>query len=301
MLIINLFAGFEVRSHTDRPIALRSRKAQALLAYLSAHPGQPQPGDKLSALLWPDVDDSQARQSLRQVLHSLRRAIDPIDRKALRIGAGVVTLDARAIRVDVATLDSLIARKTPEAFEEAATLYRGDLLEGLAVAAEPFEEWLVTERERLRHLAHGALARLLATQSAAASPDAAIRTALRMLRVDPLQVSESLCTIDEVQLSAGHSERAQEIATQALAHAEERSERVYETRILVLLESLAARCEPGIQPASQRYRRAPARADCARSRPTRTWAWARCTRAPDSTSPRARRSPPPPTSIARWR
>ena len=187
VLIINLFGGFEVRNHADRPIALHSKKAQALLAYLSAHPGQPQARDKLSALLWPDVDDTQARQSSRQTLLSLRRALDPVEGKALRIEGDAVTLDARAVRVDVATFASLVARKTSEALEDAARLYRGDLLEGLAVAAEPFEEWLVAERERLRELAQKALAQLLAKQAAAASPDAAIRTALRLLRVDPLQ------------------------------------------------------------------------------------------------------------------
>ncbi|MBI2206367.1 MAG: hypothetical protein HYU41_21250 [Candidatus Rokubacteria bacterium] len=31
---------------------------------------------------------------------------------------------------------------TPEALDEAATLYRGDLLEGLAVSEPRFEEWL---------------------------------------------------------------------------------------------------------------------------------------------------------------
>ncbi len=187
MLIINLLGSFDARDRTGRAIELRSKKAQALLAYLSAHPGQPQARDKLSALLWPDVDSTHARQSLRQTLLSLRRALDPVERRALRLDGDTVTLDAKAVQVDVATFASRIAGKTPEALEDAARLYRGDLLEGLAVAAEPFEEWLVAERERLRELVQEALARLLAKQSLAASADAAIRTALRMLRVDPLQ------------------------------------------------------------------------------------------------------------------
>ena len=186
MLNINLFGSFDVRSQPDRPIDLRSRKAQALLAYLSAHLGQPQLRDKLSALLWPEVDDSQARQSLRQALSALRRAIDVGERSALRIEGDTVTLDAKGVRADVITFTSLVARGTRDALDEAAGLYRGDLLEGLVIGAEPFEEWLVAERERLRELAQEALARLLAKQAAGASAEPAIRTALRMLKIDPL-------------------------------------------------------------------------------------------------------------------
>jgi DNA-binding SARP family transcriptional activator/tetratricopeptide (TPR) repeat protein len=187
VLIVNLFGSFDVRSHTDRPIALRSKKSRALLAYLSAHLGQPQLRDKLSALLWPEVADSQARQSLRQALSSLRRAIEPVERSALRIEGDTVTLEAKAVRADVATFTSLVARGTRDALEEAAGLYRGDLLDGLVIAAEPFEDWLLAERERLRELALEALASLLAKQAAGASAEPAIRTALRMLSIDPLQ------------------------------------------------------------------------------------------------------------------
>ena len=43
-----------------------------------------------------------------------------------------------------------------------ATVYRGDLLAGLTAGAAPFEDWLMSERERLRELAIETFARLLA-------------------------------------------------------------------------------------------------------------------------------------------
>src|SRR5262249_35127190 len=49
-------------------IRVRRRKARALLAYLAMRPGEPQPREKLLALLWPDADADQARHSLRQTL-----------------------------------------------------------------------------------------------------------------------------------------------------------------------------------------------------------------------------------------
>jgi DNA-binding SARP family transcriptional activator len=50
-------------------------KAQALLAYLAMAPGRRHPRDKLATLLWPGTSDEQVRQSLRQVLVTLRRAL----------------------------------------------------------------------------------------------------------------------------------------------------------------------------------------------------------------------------------
>jgi DNA-binding SARP family transcriptional activator len=80
-----------------------------------------------------------------------------------------------------------VAEGHPEALEQAATLYRGDLLLGFTLDEPLFEEWLRAERERLREAALEALARLLAHQSKAGATDRAIQTALRLLALDPLQ------------------------------------------------------------------------------------------------------------------
>src|SRR5262249_34407788 len=70
---------------------------------------------------------------------------------------------------------------------QAATLYRGDLLDGFVIDEEPFEQWLVHERERLRELALDALARLLRHQNSLEATDAATQTARRLLTLHPLQ------------------------------------------------------------------------------------------------------------------
>jgi len=89
--------------------------------------------------------------------------------------------------VDVAEFERLLASGTPEALERASTLYRGDLLMGFVVDEPLFEEWLVAERERLRELALEAFARLLAQQRKAGAKEAALRTGLKLLTLDPLQ------------------------------------------------------------------------------------------------------------------
>ncbi len=51
----------------------------------------------------------------------------------------------------------------------------------------PFEEWLLSERERMRELALEALAKLFDHQTRAGLIEQATQTAGRMLSIDPLQ------------------------------------------------------------------------------------------------------------------
>ena len=100
-----------------------------------------------------------------------------------------MALDPIAVAVDVAAFERAVATAVPEGLAEASALYQGDLLAGLAVTEAPFEDWLLTERERLRELALEALARLLAHQRAAGCPEAAVQTALQLTALEPLQES----------------------------------------------------------------------------------------------------------------
>ena len=96
---------------------------------------------------------------------------------SLGSGDHTVVLDPASADVDVVAFERAVAEGTPEALERAATLYRGDLLEGLGVTSEPFEEWLLTERERLRELALEAFAKLLADYRQRGRADEAVGTA----------------------------------------------------------------------------------------------------------------------------
>jgi len=55
-------------------VAIRRRKALALLAYLAVA-GQPQRRDALAALLWPDSAQNPARKALRRDLSELNLAL----------------------------------------------------------------------------------------------------------------------------------------------------------------------------------------------------------------------------------
>jgi DNA-binding SARP family transcriptional activator len=183
-LELTLFGGFEARRAPGVPVGIGRRKAEALLAYLACSAGQGRARDALAALLWPESSETAARHSIRQALLTLRRALPP---GVIRVDEVALALDPTAFDVDVLAFERLIANGSPEALEQAASLYRGDFLAGFNVKEAPFEEWLQSERERLRELALETLARVLATQRASNDLPAALQTALRLLALDPLQ------------------------------------------------------------------------------------------------------------------
>jgi DNA-binding SARP family transcriptional activator/ABC-type cobalamin/Fe3+-siderophores transport system ATPase subunit len=186
-LILTLLGGFRARLDPVAPLALPTRKAQALLAYLALPPGSAHPRDKLASLLWGSTLETTARTSLRQTLYALRKSLRDADPQPLAVDGETVALDSNAVTVDVREFELRAAEATPSALAEAAALYQGDFLEGLAVQEQPFEDWLLGHRERLREVSLKALARLLAHQRAAGSTDSAVQTALRLVALDPLQ------------------------------------------------------------------------------------------------------------------
>ena len=155
------------------------------MAFLALPLGRAHSRDKLAALLWGDMGQSEARRNLRKALFSLRRALGATG--ALVSDGDMVILEPANVRVDALELEQLVRDGRVEALEEVARLYRGDLLAGLALREAPFEEWLLAERERLRELAMEGLARLLAGQRAAGASERAIETGLSLLAVDRLQ------------------------------------------------------------------------------------------------------------------
>jgi DNA-binding SARP family transcriptional activator len=159
----------------------------------------------LTALLWGNASEDQARHSLRQELHELRRALPRHRTRALMIDATAVALDAEQVDVDVATFERLAAEDTPAALESAGALYEGDLLLGLGVREDAFEEWLRIERERLRQRGIGVLTRLLQLHVGQQRDEAAIDTALRLLTLDPTQEAVHRALM---QLYAGQGRRA---------------------------------------------------------------------------------------------
>jgi TolB-like protein/DNA-binding SARP family transcriptional activator/Tfp pilus assembly protein PilF len=171
---VRVLGGFELRGEGGGDLTPTNKKLRALVAVLALARGAGWPRERLTSLLWGDRDEEQARGSLRQALAELRRLLGD---GAVRADRATVALDPAALCVDAVEFTELVAAG---AWERAAVLYRGDLLDGVVLPDDGFADWLLIERTRLHDLAVGALARLLETQSGAA----AVATAERLLRLD---------------------------------------------------------------------------------------------------------------------
>src|SRR5258708_9790834 len=82
-LKLTLLGGFQAQLDAGAALALPTRKAQALLAYLAVPLGQAHPREKLATLLWGDMQDAQARGNLRYTLSRIRKALPPSPRPGL--------------------------------------------------------------------------------------------------------------------------------------------------------------------------------------------------------------------------
>jgi predicted ATPase/DNA-binding SARP family transcriptional activator len=148
----------------------------------------------LADLFWSESSQLQAMSNLRDVLSSLRKYLDPY----LDITRYSVTLNPDAeVWLDVNELESALAlihegagdliAKTVEVLENALGLYQSDFLDGFLVrGARGFEEWLVTERERIRLRALDALFSLINFHLNATNFKNGIHYARRALELEPL-------------------------------------------------------------------------------------------------------------------
>src|SRR5262249_7371575 len=157
VLSLTLLGGFHARHSSGRGLVLPTKKARALLAYLALPAGQAHPRDKLATLLWGGIRRESARASLRQSLFSIQQALADDGASALLQSGETLALDPESVEVDVVAFERAVGEGTPEALEQASALYGGDLLAGIALDEAPFEEWLLSRRERLCELALGGL------------------------------------------------------------------------------------------------------------------------------------------------
>ncbi len=167
----------------DEPLPLPSPpKAFLLWAYLLLKRAQPVPREQLAYLLWPDVPEPEARANLRRHLHLLRKQLPP-GGDWIPAARGTLQWNPAAdCQLDVAVLESFDAETAGD--EEWAVLdglYRGDLLEGF------YDDWVLTERARLRRRYIRLLERRIALQKARGDLRGAIHTTQRLLACDPLR------------------------------------------------------------------------------------------------------------------
>jgi len=152
-----LFETLRLYTPDGQAIDPGSPTTRSLIAYLLLNRNRPADRRRLAFLFWPGATESAARRNLRQYLHHIRAALEPIDpkNKLLLADGSSIQLDPKAeISLDV---DTFLHETRPDAsvdeIKHALSLYTGDLLEDI------YDDWCEPERDRLRRVWLGTLDR----------------------------------------------------------------------------------------------------------------------------------------------
>lgn len=186
------------------------QRAVALLAYLAFHE-QPVPRAHLAGLLWPEVDETQARTRLRRLLYKIDEAIGT---KVLTATGELLSLAPQAVAVDAlqfmqhareaVAAQSLEGRALEEARQWVARARR-PLLEGVAFGSGPFDDWLMARQIELQRLLARLLERLVDALGARGELAQAIDFAEALVELD---VYSEPAHVRLMQLHARHGHAA---------------------------------------------------------------------------------------------
>lgn len=228
-LVIRLFGEGSATMDGHPLPELAAPRMQQLLARLTLACGTGVPRNRLATELWPDSSDAQARTNLRKLLHDLRRSLPDAQELIEASSRTVRWCPGPSAWVDVVAFVDALDSGNPA---EAVRGYGGDLLPGRD------GDWMIAERERLRHLAIDALAGLAAAAGADRRDADVVEHTRHLLRIDPLH--EPGCRL----------------LMRALARRGERSEalRTYETLTARLTGDLGVAPEPATTKVAEQLR-----------------------------------------------
>ncbi|MEO1115634.1 MAG: BTAD domain-containing putative transcriptional regulator [Pseudomonadota bacterium] len=196
-------------SENGEPAAVKTRKALAIMGYLSRVGGMNAPRETLADLLWSNAERPKAMQSLRQALRQLKTAEQSLGHDVVHATSTHVKLDQAAFSSDLARLFELLDRGGTKDFHEAEELWRGDFLAGYEDIDPEFSDWLQVERERIRSEVVTAAFRHL-TQVANSDGGEQIEAGARfLLKTDPAFEPAHRVLI-RLYVALGQGERAKE-------------------------------------------------------------------------------------------
>jgi DNA-binding SARP family transcriptional activator len=178
-----------------------------VLKYLLCERNRVVPAAQIAAALWPE-GDIKALNNVRHFVHAVRECLEPSRAKRAPSSfvvsrTGGYTLDLNRVHIDadqfehhvrtgVASFMSGEGAVSRESLEEGLDLYGGDFL-----ADEPYADWVVAERDRLRSLAARAYRLLGELALRAGDLDAAIHQVQGLAELEPLdhEVQWALLTL----------------------------------------------------------------------------------------------------------
>jgi DNA-binding SARP family transcriptional activator len=185
---LTTLGSLSISSHDGLRTALATRRRALALLALAAESGDAGVSrDRAMALLWPELDDSAARNNLKQTVFQIRHAlsVEAFDRHSSDL-----RLDFDVIQADVHDFQRALASFT---YEAAATHYAGPFLLGFHLGSNrEFDQWAERVRARLGWGNVHALERLVATARSRGDSAMAIHWCRRLVEQDPVSTAYAL-------------------------------------------------------------------------------------------------------------
>lgn len=188
-LRMSLLGRFEVRAGEDVIIdeAWHHRNAKALLKLLAVQRDRSLHREQVLDAFWSDLNPSAAAANLRKILFDLRAEFTARQLRAqvvkvadeLVVLSPEVSLDIDEFRACARSARS--AKNRLDLYEEAISLYKGDLL-----IEDRYAEWTEVPRRELRDLHNDLLVELSQLYAAEGKLELAAERLQRLLEADPL-------------------------------------------------------------------------------------------------------------------
>lgn len=181
-LTVKLLGEFAVALDGTPVTSLNTDRLQSLFGYLLVHRRTAVSRQQLAFLFWPDSNEAQARTNLRNLLFTLNRAL-PNAEEFLSINGTTLQWRTDApCTLDVDEFEKAASRAdSTDSLREAVGVYHGELLPGL------YDDWVLTERERLDREYTQTLEKLIDGLQAKKEYREAIKYAQQLARHDTLR------------------------------------------------------------------------------------------------------------------
>lgn len=191
------FGGFQVYRGDELIDDFPTRKAESLFCYLILNRHRFHPREVLAELFWSQSEPTNAKNCLNTALWRLRRILEGhkvepgtyliVERDQIRFNPQAdYWFDVEEFKALCSEFERQRKGMEPEAWNveplhKAVRLYQGDFLDGF------YEDWCLSERERLQQTLLRTLARLMVYYGTKGQYEEGIVYGQRILSLDPLR------------------------------------------------------------------------------------------------------------------
>jgi len=144
-MAIRLFGSFQVTDQDQSPLKFRSNSERALLIFLAVESDRAHSREFLFSLIWPELDEENARNNFRVTLSRLRKSINrfndnPVitsNGQSIRFNPDNIWVDALAFTdivqksIDHQHSSKIVCNACVSLFEQAAEILGGGVPTGL--------------------------------------------------------------------------------------------------------------------------------------------------------------------------